>query len=295
LTFAFCSYTFAFVRNAQAREESSGLLSLALVERLLDLPKGSARKRRLTVLAVSTEQIVGTALRRGDRLVVEPGTRSNTGYLLACRSRGGIVLRRLRVTPRGEPILAAPDEDSLPLADGVPCTVLGTVLAVIRTGDEVRVAFAPRYAFGTPSLIASSVRSSSIDLTVRRANSSLLRSFVGALTSRPARNSQVARQLEAVKTRLMTLGKCLDVVEDERIYCALVREINVTVLRLRRTFTVAENWIPLSYDARDTAKRPRRTQAATASGQRRRQERSAKRDTASPLPLSNAQRQIFGS
>ena len=298
MTFAFSSHTFAFVSTAQSREQPSRHLSLSIIERLLALPKGSARKRRLIVLAVGTDHVPGTELQRGDRLVVEPGTRTNGGYLLACRSRSGIVLRRLRFPPHGEPVLAAPDEDLLPLEDQTPCTVLGTILAAIRTsgGGDACVAFAPRYEFGgsheiwTPSLYPSNVRSTSIATAIRRSNSSILRSFLGRL-ARPTRNAQLARQLDAATTRLTTLGKCLDAVDDERIYGALVREINVTVLRLRRAFAITDNWVPLAYEAR-TAKRHPREGFLSASAKHAADRRQAGH-AAALHPRSNAQRQIF--
>jgi hypothetical protein len=236
-------------------DEEAARLSSTALERLLDLPRGSARKRRLTVLTVSARHIAGTNLQHGDRLVVEPGARVNSGYLLACRTHNGIVLRRLRLPARGEPVLTPPDEEWLPLDDGVACTVIGTVLAAIRMrgNGRAQVATAPRYEFGAIWLSASSTRSASLER--RRANSALLQSVLAALESQPPRGSHAARQIAAAKTRLQTLGKCLDAVDDERIYRALVREINATVLRLRRAAILNQTWVPLAYDARTPPRR----------------------------------------
>ena len=233
-------------------DEETPRLSATAVERLLDLPRGSARKRRLTMLTVSASHVAGTNLQHGDRLVLEPGARANSGYLLACRTQNGIVLRRLRLHARGEPVLTPPDEGWLPLDDGVACTVIGTVLAAIRMrgNGRAQVACAPRYEFGAT---ASSTRSASLER--RRANSALLQSVLAALESQPPRGSHAARQIAAAKTRLQTLGKCLDAVDDERIYRALVREINATVLRLRRAAILNQTWVPLAYDARTPPRR----------------------------------------
>jgi hypothetical protein len=247
------------------------------IERLLDLPKGSAWRRRLTVLAVTGDHVPGTEIAQGDRLIVEPGAHATNGHLLACQSPSGLLLRRLRFPARGAPVLASPDEESLPLGDGVPCTILGTVLAAVRFGGdgEARVAFAPRYRFVTTRLYPSFSRASApIDLTVRRAKSSLLQSVLASLDAQQVRGPQALRQLEGAKTRLRTLGKCLDAVDDERIYGALVREINAIVLRLSRSLALARSWAALVHDSgrantkthRRTTKDPTRSTRGRAAG-----------------------------
>ena len=289
MTFALSSSTVGAVSLSTSQRGRPDALSLATLERLLDLPKGSARKRRLAVLVVSADQVAGTDLEHGDRLVLEPGARATLGYLLACQSRAGVVLRRLRFRPDGRAVLTPPDEDALPLDDGLTCTVVGTVLAAIRGSDngDAQVAFAPRYHFDRARPFLSGAHShASRRQMMRRANSSLIRSALATLQSLPVHGSAAA-QAAAATTRLETLGKCLDAVEDERIYRALVREINATLLRTRRGITTTRLWIPLSYEGR------RRADPAHSADQ---QSLGLESDyEVSANIRGNAQRQIFRS
>jgi hypothetical protein len=253
------------VTGAQQFDPTRGSepLSFRTIERLLDLPAGSARRRRLLLLTVAATHISGTELGRGDRLVIEPGAHASPGRLLICRCDQRIVLRRVRLDARGQSLLAPIDPQKLPFPDTSPCSVVGTVLGVVRAEGEsrVRVAFPPRYEFDAASACVTADKPRAIDTFVRRTNSAAIERVLQALAASVGNRPALSDPIAATAARLRTLGNCLDVVDDERIYRALAREINTILSRLRRALATNRRWRPLQQRLRPIACDPLSTEA----------------------------------
>jgi hypothetical protein len=64
-------------------------------------------------------------------------------------------------------------------------------------------------------------------------------------SDRLAASPAVVKQIGFATARLRALRSCLEAVDDDRIYGALVAEINVALLQLRRTLATSARWVPL--------------------------------------------------
>jgi hypothetical protein len=221
--------------------------SFEVLERSLALPRGSARKRRLFLLAVRAPGVPGTELRRGDRLVVEPGSRASPGRLVVCQADGVVVLRSVRRDAHGAPLLAPTDPQLLPLPDARPCAMIGTIIASLRVGADrrIRSAWPPSFVFG---LAGFSSQREQMEERLRSANAASLDAAFRMLDAeaRSMGFTPAARRLGAARSRLHALRGCLDAVQDERLYRALAREINTNLKRLKRDLAGSQRWALLA-------------------------------------------------
>ena len=119
-------------------------LSAARVERLLGLPAGAFKKRRLYALRLLSESLPLLGAVRGDHLIVEPGRRLEDGRMAVVRAGSALTVRRVARDPEGRLILAPADPELLPFPSAAGRqTVVGTVIGTVsgqprnsRTRDE---------------------------------------------------------------------------------------------------------------------------------------------------------------
>lgn len=235
--------------KALAPSSSSAVgLSYVSIDRILDLPPGTARAGKFFVVRVRAHDVPGTSIQRGDRLIVTRGARLASGDLLLCRRKTSLDLCVVRIDAFGQASLASPNPELLPWpSDGAP--VLGTVSAAVRRkGKECLVARAPDYSFcAAPSptndpLPAVAHRLDPTELAYLKTEvEELEHSAADARFSSPAE----ARVLESGAARLRALSRCLEVVQDQRLYAAMIEQIDRTLLRLRWVLTNRPRWTQL--------------------------------------------------
>ncbi len=111
-------------------------LSAALVERVLGLPAGAFKKRRLYALRLLSESLPLLGAARGDHLIVEPGRRLEDGRMAVVRAGAALTVRRVTRDPAGRLLLAPADPELLPFPTPPGRqTVVGTVIGTVSSTD----------------------------------------------------------------------------------------------------------------------------------------------------------------
>jgi hypothetical protein len=106
-------------------------------------------------------------------------------------------------------------------------------------GRELLVAYPPRYRFERSVPPELSWRLSPTQLEQLRAEAlEVERNADAARMVHP----EEARVLRSCAVRLNTLSNCLEVIEDERLYGAVVEQIDSTLMRLKRILAGRPRW-----------------------------------------------------
>jgi hypothetical protein len=244
---AFGAQEFA-VRASLSASSNSGALSYSSIDRILDLKSGTAKAENFFVLVVRAREVPGTSIHRGDRLIVTRGARLASGGLLLCRRKSSLDLCVVRVDAFGQASLASPDPEFLPWPSD-DALVLGTVIAAVRrNAKQLLVARPPDYSFNSQY---ATDHSRSVAGGHRLSDSELayLRTEVAELEHGAAKVRVIhpgeAKVLESGAARLRALSRCLEVVQDQRLYAALLEQIDRTLLRLRRVLANRPRWARL--------------------------------------------------
>jgi len=210
----------------------------SILDSLLHLPPGSALQRRYFGLLVRAAAVEGTGLRRGDRLIVAPAAEPAAGALTVCRRNHALELFSVRIDAYGQPSLTSPDPELLPLSL-TAATVVGTAVAAIRrVQSDWFVGYPPAYCF-TEAVSSSSYRLDTAQLEYLRCEVDEIQR--GADVAR-ALHPEEARVLRSCAARLSTLTGCLEVIHDERLYRAILVEIDAALLRLRDILAGRPRW-----------------------------------------------------
>ena len=226
----------------------SSALSYSSIDRILHLEPGTARTESFFVVLVRARGVPGTSIQRGDRLIVTRGTRLASGGLLLCRRKTSLDLCVVRIDAFGQASLASPDPELLPWPSN-DALVFGSVLAAVRReGKDVLVARAPDYSFGSASegtsrhSLRSTHRLNASELAYLRTEVEELEH--GAAEVRATSPSE-AKVLESGAARLRALSRCLEVVQDQRLYAAMTEQVDRTLLRLKRVLANRPRWAAL--------------------------------------------------
>jgi hypothetical protein len=214
-----------------------GGLSARRVERWLDLPPGAWQRRRLYALRVRGDSFGQLGLRRGDVLIVEPGSRENPGKILVTRGPEDSLSLRPVPLPAARPPASMPSVLELPFhprASSANQRVVGTVIGLLRsTGTgALRPAslcsglrkpeprrLRKRRLPEAPSHSREVLPDRDLQETLRRWRRRLAEARgEGTGVGRPARSGGSAQRLAS---SLWTLCDCLEHIHEPRLRAAL--------------------------------------------------------------------------
>jgi len=245
----------AAIVSAQARDEAPfvqpsfrrvSALSTSAMERLLGLPVGAWKKRRLFALRVLTDAHAEAGIPRGAQVIVEPGSRATPGRLVLVRRATELTIQKVEYDGRGRTVIASATPGTLPFPDDTGRqTIVGTIIGMLpRARAADRFARRDRRRNASPSAKTRS-RQKTVSATEHARHLEVLRRNLDIWTdarraSHARRSNGGSARRHALANRLRVLASCIEVAHQTTLYEALAAEANRIILAMRRELSLAD-------------------------------------------------------